>query len=818
MPPPRRRSITLDDGSELDLGDLPEGYAPADLGVDLGGIEGLDAPAVVERPAGSPPPVAPGVEWTYSGGAGDATRYRAVPAESPEGRAIREAREEYEMRSLTAEPSPAPEASAPPPATSETVTGPVTARAVAPDGIVASPASRRRVMEPVDPAEAEAIRVHGGRAPAVFDEAGRRVTFPSWAAYDTYMSTLRSRRGADREAAAEATRAESAASAERAMAEANAADRAAAADERMLARLVGPEPLGSGPPVSSSGAPIAVSEEEAAASGSASAEPGARSASAADAARARYREANANPWLDPLGSLNEAVRSFLGIEDPTADDDAALMAMLEGEDGAAPVAGAAVPAPDGGVAGGGVPGRAGGRRRMAVAAAPAAPPGPTTSAQGGANPMLARALERNDEALDLARRRAESEAGGYADTGRAMRDAEAARIENEDMRRRAMGDARERYRAAMERATSMTLDPEGWYHERGVLGSIGAAIAVAMGSLGSGITGGTNEALGIINASIERDIQAQLTAIDQANSRVAGEANLLDMLAGEFQSRDAAVAAARAAMLEDVANRVATEAAGMNTEEARIAAEEMHDQLITEANAAAAAAIQAEQDRAIDLYLREAQAREAMADALRAERRASGAGAGGVVFEEPTMARLDTADRMAERLRIPLAEAFARVGMDPSLASGAGGVSRVLPPADRADLATLSNALDEIDAVAGTLDAPVDAWTGVSGVGLVDQMLPDVMVGEEGRRIRRAITNASDVLQRLRSGAAGPLAEWERYRGLIVGAGTEDALRENVAAIRREIEAILGAAPYPEAAPGEELDAAAAEYGLEEAP
>lgn len=405
------------------------------------------------------------------------------------------------------------------------------------------------------------------------------------------------------------------------------------------------------------------------------------------------------------------------------------------------------------------------------------PPGDAPLFDERSETPLDRALGRNADSMALERRRAEIAASGYADTADALRGAEAARIDNERERRAASADAMQRYRAALDRARSTTMDPEGWFHDRGVAGTIGAAIAVGLGALGSGITGGDNTALGIINDSIERDLQAQAQRIESAYRDAEGESTILDRLSAEFGSRDAAIEASRAAMLEQAATRVSELMASTDAEEVRINGAAMRDQLMAEASAAQREALSAEIDHAIATRTAMAEMRSAEAEATRDERRAAGVGGGAP--DAVTDAEASMFNRSRDSGASP-EEAALTAGIDLSLVPRAGRFAEASTADSAGNVAALSSALDRLESL---LPAEGDD---IPGIGLTGP-LPDLALSDEGRAVREEIANIGDLLGRLRSGAAISETEEVRFNRIIGGATTDEALRRGIARVRDEI-------------------------------
>lgn len=390
---------------------------------------------------------------------------------------------------------------------------------------------------------------------------------------------------------------------------------------------------------------------------------------------------------------------------------------------------------------------------------------------------LDRALGFNEDRRVLEARRSETRASAYADTADALAASEEARADSERMRSDAMGAARERYRRAVDRANEMTLDPEGWYHDRGVAGTIGAAIAMGMGSFGALLSGGTNEAASIISDSIDRDLQAQQQRIDSAYRGADAEAGILDMLASEFDSRGAAVEAARASMLEQVANQLAQDEQSLAGTEAGIAAREMRDQLMREAAAAATASANAAFNDELARRRALAETISAEAEATRDARRAAG-GTGAPSYEEPTEARLNAANRLIDSGTDP-ARAAAAVGIDPTLLGGASRFAEASAGDSAAASARLSSTVGVIERLIA--ENPDD----IPGVGIFDG--PTAGLTERGRAMRQHLDALVNMYGRVHSGGAITTDEQELFRSILFGHGTEAELRTGLEQIRAEI-------------------------------
>lgn len=395
---------------------------------------------------------------------------------------------------------------------------------------------------------------------------------------------------------------------------------------------------------------------------------------------------------------------------------------------------------------------------------------------------LERDLRLADEQRRIEQRRAELAATAAAEERDRVEAEIGARQRIEAERRGATTAARDSYRRASDRAASLSIDPDGFYHSRGVGGTIASAIAIGLGGLSSAVNGGPNVVYSMINDEIERDLAAQQQRIDSAFRRAEAEGTLYDMTRQEYADRNAALDAARALALENVAAQVAEREAGLGSAEARVNAEALAAQLRDAAAASRAEADRAETEWQLRMRLLEARAREREAAAQRAERRAMG-GTGGPRYDEPTEARLNAANRLIDTGVAPGAAA-ASVGIDPALVGGAGRFAEASTADSAGALAALSSTLDEIEGLIPSRASGEDA----PGVGMTG-MLPQFLLSDDGRQMREALLNATDLLGRLRSGAAISATEEERFNRILTGAGTDEALRRGIERVRGEIEA-----------------------------
>lgn len=354
----------------------------------------------------------------------------------------------------------------------------------------------------------------------------------------------------------------------------------------------------------------------------------------------------------------------------------------------------------------------------------------------------------------------------------------------QERRQAALAGARQRYEGALQRTSEMSIEPERFFRSRGALGQVGAAIAMAVGSLAEGISGTPNRAMQIIQSAVDRDIDAQRMGIENARAGAEGQRGLLGLMRQEFEDEDAAIDATRAAMLHEAARRAEIEGAQAQSQDARLRADAMRTELEAAARTAQEQAAMREALRLLefrrtmaDTVRAEGRARTALADATRAERRAAGGGA-----RRPrniTQQQLETYNQLVNSDVAP-EEAAVRVGIDfvpPS------GVFSTGSGQEAAGLAALDEALRAIES-----RLPAEGED-IPGVGAIAGRLPNFLVSDEGEALREELTNAVDLIGRLRSGGAISEDEEERFARILGGTTgqSEASLRRGLARVRREL-------------------------------
>lgn len=103
---------------------------------------------------------------------------------------------------------------------------------------------------------------------------------------------------------------------------------------------------------------------------------------------------------------------------------------------------------------------------------------------------------------------------------------------------------------------SQRVDPNRFFHNQGAASAFGAALAVAGGAMAQAILGGPNTALDIIEGAIERDIQAQIANMQNAQSALGAGVTLLDRLRQAHNDEEAAIQTLRALRYQEAENRI----------------------------------------------------------------------------------------------------------------------------------------------------------------------------------------------------------------------------------------------------------------------
>jgi hypothetical protein len=136
------------------------------------------------------------------------------------------------------------------------------------------------------------------------------------------------------------------------------------------------------------------------------------------------------------------------------------------------------------------------------------------------------------------------------------RAAEEKRLKAESDRMENLAIAEAEVRAAGDEAKAMRVDPNKFYHDRGTLGTILAALSVGAGAYAATMGGGRNYALDIIENAITRDIDAQKSAIEGKRADVAEKRNLFQAMRQRFGDERQAEEAAKINMRQSVIDQL----------------------------------------------------------------------------------------------------------------------------------------------------------------------------------------------------------------------------------------------------------------------
>lgn len=354
-------------------------------------------------------------------------------------------------------------------------------------------------------------------------------------------------------------------------------------------------------------------------------------------------------------------------------------------------------------------------------------------------------------------------AAGREDALRQMaaeRQIEQQRQADEADRRQALVGARQAYQNTIDRVANARVEPSRWFRNQGVGGTVAATLAVALGAVGQALGGtDTNLALDEIHRAVDQDIQAQQSEIDAGRAAADMQGNMLSITRQEYADRDAAREAARAAMLRQVALQTQAHASDLSDDEARLHADQLHQQLLAQADEADRAAITQE----LEWRRRAAEIARMEAEAALAQRRAMHAGGPGA----PPL--VTQAQRQAY-------DAALSQGLTPEQAAAesfpAGSSSATHPPAhaalsgeERSSIEDLSVALTQVQR-----ELPADDASDIPGYGMTG-LFPRLLLSQEGRNLRASVGNLRDAFARDRTGANLPPSELAAFNEIL---GTSD--------------------------------------------
>lgn len=139
------------------------------------------------------------------------------------------------------------------------------------------------------------------------------------------------------------------------------------------------------------------------------------------------------------------------------------------------------------------------------------------------------------------------------------------------------------------------INPNKYWEEKSTGSKIAASIGIALGAIGSALTGGENQALKIINNAIDRDIDAQKNNFNMARGKLTDKQNAFQLAMREFGDQNTALMAAKSSALGVADLKLKEIAAKSQSEEAKAKAQFLSGQIMEERgklNAAIASSLQ----------------------------------------------------------------------------------------------------------------------------------------------------------------------------------------------------------------------------------
>jgi hypothetical protein len=348
--------------------------------------------------------------------------------------------------------------------------------------------------------------------------------------------------------------------------------------------------------------------------------------------------------------------------------------------------------------------------------------------------------------------------------------------------------------AMLDEHRSKRVDPKRYFNSLPAFGQTMNVIGVIMGALASGVTAVhgpalPNVALEEFNRRTEQDIALQEKEIDRdgANTR-----NALALLQHRFGDMQQAKDALKLAML-DVADMQAREVtASFGTAEAEQAYQAWQIEHMKEREA-------------LERKIRDGSVGKHSTQ-FKFTQPVAGSSARRVPVDQLPLA--EQVKYYKGQAEISKAKAtVAGGGVDPDVSAKGQQTQQTTANEYTRDLGKLLSQSEQsvqsydsaiaalglrYNADSGKIEGWEDPKTGdkvdLPGVGLAAQYVPDLAVGEKGRRFRQHLRNAADMLLRDRSGASAPEGEVEKLTRIVLGAGTEKEAIEGLEMLRKQIE------------------------------
>ena len=139
------------------------------------------------------------------------------------------------------------------------------------------------------------------------------------------------------------------------------------------------------------------------------------------------------------------------------------------------------------------------------------------------------------------------------------------------------------------------INPNKYWEEKSTGSKIAATIGLALGAIGSAISGGENQALKILNNAIERDVDAQKNNYNMSRNKLTDKQNAFQLAMKEFGDQNTALLASKSSALGVAELKLKEIAAKSQSEEAKGKAQFLSGQIMEERgklNAAISASLQ----------------------------------------------------------------------------------------------------------------------------------------------------------------------------------------------------------------------------------
>lgn len=171
-----------------------------------------------------------------------------------------------------------------------------------------------------------------------------------------------------------------------------------------------------------------------------------------------------------------------------------------------------------------------------------------------------------------------------------IKDAEVKRIEAQkaqaDQQAMIAGEMKKAQVLSEEIQKAAHVDPNRVWKNMDTGNRIVAAISIAFGAIGAGMTGKSNGAIDVIDKAIDRDIDAQKLALTQKQTTLGNQMNIVGMMRQQFGDVRAADAAALAALYDNAKLRVQQIATKYQGTETAAKAQQLQGEIEVKKNAA----------------------------------------------------------------------------------------------------------------------------------------------------------------------------------------------------------------------------------------